>query len=618
MFFKQGSAVALMQTTTVDQWNIQKNAFQPSTDETRDIVATVDNSCIYLHGTILASVDIEPNHQFHIKKATEDFINDNGDAFPRDEVLNRYQTFKTHSRTYSEHKQGPEFAKGRCIDVVVRNMGDTVLVDVLFTVDKKHEDIVHNIESKLVTHLSMGCQTEFTKCSICGNLAHNEDEYCNHIKTQKRQIIQASDGTMRKVAELCYNNTWIDISLVMNPAFGGAAIRKIVSSDNQGKQVLAYQMENNPTYENAILKAASRIATHPLLNTTTNQYPTNGYQDITWENRHDIKDDFDKDNPNNESRVEGPISDLHDVSNGFSCCKCSKQTAHLKLQNNHSILKCSSCNYIQEVENFSITGSVGTYVYANGNVGLGTSNPQHHIAVETKPSTTPPEDDMKLVSPENLYPDKGDIQINPTSSKLILEHTSCGARNIGESLEQRVANLEKLATRKQVLDIVADLIKNVNMKLVNLEEIEKAANNHQFLKKEIIDTLTNRGFKIASKNNFRLAINDIINYLYSYTSQDDLNKVASIMDDFNIDNTQIKQAIQHYQNVDESEKLIQATLLNVEKLACNEDNVRAGVTLYMEKVYDKWDHKDISELIRNSYPDEAIYILDEVRKLHFR
>lgn len=587
MFFKQGSAVALMQTTTVDQWNIQKTAFQSSSDETRDIIATVDDSCIYLHGTILASVDLEPDHQYYIKKATEDFINDNGDAFPRNEVLNRYHTFKTHSRTYSEHKQGPEFAKGRCIDVVVRNMGDTVLVDVLFTVDRKHEDLIHNIENKLVTHLSMGCQTEFTKCSICGNIAHNEDEYCPHIKTQKRQLVQANDGTMRKVAELCFNNTWIDISLVMNPAFGGAAIRKIVASDNKS---VSYQVEN--IYEQAILKAASKIATHPITNTTINEYSEpHPFKDIPWENRHDTKDDFDKDNPGNESRVEGPISDLHDVS-GICCCKCSKNTTHLKLQNNVPILKCSSCNYIQEVESFSITGSVSSYIHANGNVGLGTSSPQHKIAVDSQPSSTNPDKDMKLVADV----DEKDLEEN--------------------SLEQRVASLEKLATRRHVLEIVADLLKNVKMKLVNLEEIEKVSNNHQFLKKEIIDTLTERGYKVASKKDFKLAVKNIIHCLYSYSSQDDLKKVASMMDDFNIDNTQLKKAIQHYQNDDESENLIQSTLLNVEKL-CNEDNVRAGIQIYMDKIHEKWDHKDISELIREQFPDEAIYILDEVRKIHF-
>ena len=61
--------------------------------------------------SILASVDIEAGSGHYITKETEKFINDNGDAFPRAEVLRRFGTFKTNARTYVEHNQGPENAK---------------------------------------------------------------------------------------------------------------------------------------------------------------------------------------------------------------------------------------------------------------------------------------------------------------------------------------------------------------------------------------------------------------------------------------------------------------------------------------------------------------------------
>lgn len=587
MFFKQGSAVALMQPTSVNQWNNFKTAAQQIPNEFREVVAAVDNDCIYLHGTIVASVDLEPNSEHYIKKASEQFINDNGDAFPRDEVISRYKTFKSHSRTYAEHKQGPEHAKGRCVDVVIRNMGDTVLVDVLFTVDKAHTDLIRNIEKQIVTHLSMGCQTEFTKCSICGHLAHNEDEYCDHVKNQKRQIIQAPDGNLRKVAELCFNNTWIDISLVMNPAFGGAAIRKILSSDAVGKQVLASILakhvessDDYGSYENALMKAASlnigapmpqildvEIAVpvqdppyHPINNTISNEsYPPTGFQDIPWNNPNDVKKSFDKDNPGNESEVEGPILSLQDVSNeacqpqrralpevqlpdaqqepNYKCCKCSS-TSTISNHTDYVISKCGSCGYIQE---------------------LAAENSIKH----SEPITI-------TNSPEHVVPGKDDIQTFSNNTSLMVTAAD--------------------GTQIDLLSKLADLENRMNS----------------------IDT------KVASKTQYKQAVKDIISYLYSYSTEDQLKQAVALMDSVSIDSTSLKQAIQQYNDVDSSEQLIQATLLNMEKLAYNEDNVKTGLSLYIEKVYDKWDHRDISELIYQMFPDEATIILDEARKLHFR
>jgi hypothetical protein len=595
MFEKTGSAVALMQPTTVDQWNNHKTASQPS-EEIREIISAVDDDCIYLHGTILASVDLEPDHEYYIKPECEDFINDNGDAFPRQEVLNRYQTFKTHARTYAEHKQGPEFAKGRCIDVVVRNMGDTVLVDVLFTVDKEHKELIRNITKQIVTHLSMGCQTEYTKCSFCGKVAHNEEEYCDHVKNSKRQKIADDNGKMRKVAELCYNNTWIDVSLVMNPAFGGAAIRKILSKDEVGKQVLAsilskyVETENNEiSYEDVLRKVASTMAgdfiQHPITNTISNDiYPPEGYKDIPWSSPHDVKDEFDACNSGNESRVEGPITNLQNVADGLFCCdKCSSTKANLKVEHNGAVVKCGACNYIHEIEMPKLkVSSDNLTITTTGNVGLGTTNPTAvlhipsdtlHVAVDSNPSQTK-EESIKI----------GD---------------------------------DKTATRKQVLDIVSDLVKNVKSKFIPLEDVLKEAGNYKFLQKEILDSLTSQGYKVASKTAFKNTISEIISGLYSYQNANDLQKISSMMTSFNIDSSLLDQAIQQYDNIDISEDLIHKSLISVDSL-CKEENIQAGIAAYIEKVYDRWDHKDISEMIYDMYPAEATEILDTMRQMHYK
>ena len=123
---------------------------------------------------------------------------------------------------------------------------------------------------------------------------------------------------------------------------------------------------------------------------------------------------------------------------------------------------------------------------------------------------------------------------------------------------------------------------------------------------------------MISYDNYKKAVKEVINILYSYSSVNQLKQATQMLDDFKIDSSVLKQAIQNYDNIDSSEPLIHTALLEIEKLAFNEGNVKTGISLYMEKIYDKWDHRDISELIYELFPYEAKVILDEVRKVHFR
>lgn len=264
-FYKTGSVSPLL-TTRIISLGDWKNVNASSDLEASQIVAQMEDDCIYVHGTILASVDLEPESKYLITKESEKFVNDNGDCFPRVEVLKNYKTFKEHAKTYVEHDQAPDKAKGKCLDVVARNMGDTVLLDVLFTIDKRYADLIHSVQKGYVNTLSMGCQTGYTMCSICGKIAHNDEEYCEHIANKKRQVIQGKDGHMRKVAEVCYDNTWIDVSLVSNPAFAGAVLRKIISKDEASRKVLANILERSITATAlkegvVMLKAASKQTT---------------------------------------------------------------------------------------------------------------------------------------------------------------------------------------------------------------------------------------------------------------------------------------------------------------------------------------------------------------------
>lgn len=243
---------------------IEKSLDEKKADEIKEsdleIVATIDtNNFIYIHSTIMAGVNTEPN-KYWITEETQKFANDNNDGWTCEDLLKDYKSFK-RATTFVEHVQMLEKARGRCIDVIARKMSDTVLIDVLFSVSKKHTDLVDNIKTGIINAVSMGCSTEKTICSVCGNEAKDPKQYCQHIKSQKGQMIKCSDGKLRKAVELCKNNHFFDISLVANPAFAGAIFRKILSSEQVGTQLLANilcdKIESFERCGNTILKAAS-------------------------------------------------------------------------------------------------------------------------------------------------------------------------------------------------------------------------------------------------------------------------------------------------------------------------------------------------------------------------
>jgi len=226
-----------------------------------NVVADIDpEKFVYVHSTIMAGVKTASNG-FWITSETEKYINDNNDSWTCDDLLKDYKSFRT-ATTFVEHVQELEKAKGKCIDVIARRMDDTILIDVLFSVGKHHKDLVANIESGIVNAVSMGCSTEKTICSICGNVAADTTQYCDHVKMgNKGRMFSCTDGIQRKASEICKGNTFFDVSLVANPAFSGAVFRKILSSSQVSTQLLSNiitsKIEGYNNQNETILKAAS-------------------------------------------------------------------------------------------------------------------------------------------------------------------------------------------------------------------------------------------------------------------------------------------------------------------------------------------------------------------------
>ena len=83
---------------------------------------------------------------------------------------------------------------------------------------------------------SMGANVEYTKCSHCGNEAHDPSEFCSHVKLKGiDHDIKTADGkrVSKKSYENCYKCAFFEISGVFEPADDTALAREVRAGFDQ-------------------------------------------------------------------------------------------------------------------------------------------------------------------------------------------------------------------------------------------------------------------------------------------------------------------------------------------------------------------------------------------------
>jgi len=221
------------------------------------------------HATIVASVDCldVPNARvgaatvdgkkvnrkttaYRIKTECEQFINNNFDSWSRDVLLKSYKTF-IGAHNFLEHVQIENLSKGRILDAVARDIGDSIYIDILIATDRKHRELIKDIESGELSTLSMGCSIDGSTCTKCGHWAADETEFCDHVKYAKGNTFFDEKGQRHRVAELCGDVSldptggvqFIEASWVKVPAFKGAVARNLITLSSGDKSKTAKRIE---------------------------------------------------------------------------------------------------------------------------------------------------------------------------------------------------------------------------------------------------------------------------------------------------------------------------------------------------------------------------------------
>jgi len=135
---------------------------------------------------------------FVARAITADVPNGNYDMFPAEEIKASYQTFVGKGFYLDHNSDSIDKAFGTIIDAVyVDKDSKDVHVQCLMKINKKQfPDICQKVIDGVLNSVSMGAIAQESVCSICGNVAHDKDQFCKHISGNKgRKFRVEKDAT---------------------------------------------------------------------------------------------------------------------------------------------------------------------------------------------------------------------------------------------------------------------------------------------------------------------------------------------------------------------------------------------------------------------------------------
>jgi hypothetical protein len=209
-----------------------------------------------------------------------DETNDNGDYFSRKELIKATPTFVGVPIFTNHQNNDVEKARGKVVHSWWDNDQNGIMI--IGRVDATaYPQLARSIKEEYIAGTSMGCQVQYSLCSICHNLAETPDQYCSHIKERKTRLIEAKNvkceyhkhGTedtcplcgckkgekkkfsvSNKAFEYNYGVKFIENSFVVNPACHDCGITEVIDTS----QFLAKVAEIEALLP-GLLKAAENI-----------------------------------------------------------------------------------------------------------------------------------------------------------------------------------------------------------------------------------------------------------------------------------------------------------------------------------------------------------------------
>lgn len=188
--------------------------------------------------------------------------NQNGDGFPMKELKASYRTF-VGKGNFLDHKSDDLNAiRGLVVDAYLNE--EDGCVECLIAVDKKsHPQLARDIETGVINSVSMGTRVGWSECSVCGNIARTDREYCDHIAGYKGMKMSMYTNNAEHnfgawpIHEVNHDLEFIELSWVGVPAFREANVLEKIASlkkavDNSVSPEVRSNLENSLIPENLL------------------------------------------------------------------------------------------------------------------------------------------------------------------------------------------------------------------------------------------------------------------------------------------------------------------------------------------------------------------------------
>lgn len=160
-------------------------------------------------------------------------VNQNFDSFPSSELKKAAHTFVGKPVFVNHNNDDPTKTRGIIAASEYRENGDDKFIQLLLKIDAKaYPRLAKAISAGELDSVSMGTNIEFSKCSACGNIAHEIEDFCNHVKYSKGRKI-AVNGKKVLVHEVCAGLSFFEISLVFDPADETAIFSRVYTASKR-------------------------------------------------------------------------------------------------------------------------------------------------------------------------------------------------------------------------------------------------------------------------------------------------------------------------------------------------------------------------------------------------
>lgn len=140
-----------------------------------------------------------PGYLYVAVRAASSRVNKNYDAFTADELKTAYKTFEGRPVYVNHHNTDKRRARGVIMQAKLHEDAKESWVEPLLEMDMEtYPNLCAAILAGDIDTVSMGCNIQFSTCSVCGNKARFATEYC----FPAGELVSMADGTHRPIEQV--------------------------------------------------------------------------------------------------------------------------------------------------------------------------------------------------------------------------------------------------------------------------------------------------------------------------------------------------------------------------------------------------------------------------------